>query len=65
MRNRFEALDIDYTDEEHDMILTTYRGAAKKFLGRSKKLSRPWTGTKKSRRGKRQNWNWRVQDWKD
>lgn len=41
MRNRFEALDIDYTDEEHDMILTTYRSAAKKVSGRSKKLSRP------------------------
>ena len=42
MRNRFEALDIDYTDEELDMILTTYRGAAKKVLGGgSKKLSRP------------------------
>ena len=33
MRNRFEALDIDYTDEELDMILTTYRGAAKKVWG--------------------------------
>ena len=34
---RFETLgDIDHAEEEHDMIL------AKKVLGRSKKLSRPW-----------------------
>ena len=34
---RFETLgDIDDAEEEHDMIL------AKKVLGRSKKLSRPW-----------------------
>ena len=34
---RFETLgDIDDGEEEHDMIL------AKKVLGRSKKLSRPW-----------------------
>ena len=43
MRNRFEALgDIDDPKEEHDMILAAYRDAAKKVLGRSKKLSRPW-----------------------
>ena len=46
VRNRFEALDIDYTDEERDMILATYRGAAKNVLGRSKKLSSPWIGSK-------------------
>ena len=45
--NRFEALgDIVDPEEEHDMILATYRDAAKKVLGRSKKLSRPWTGNK-------------------
>ena len=47
MRNRFEALgDIDDPEEEHDMILQTYRDAAKKVLGRSKKHSRPWIGSK-------------------
>ena len=47
MSNRFEALgDIDDPKEEHDMILATYRDAAKKVLGRSKKHSRPWIGSK-------------------
>ena len=47
VRNRFGALgDIDDPEEEHDMILTTYRDAAKRVLGWSKKLSRPWTGSK-------------------
>ena len=47
MRNRFEALgDIDDPKEEHDMILVTYRDAAKKVVGRSKKDSRPWIGSK-------------------
>ena len=47
VRNRFEALgDIDDLEEEHDMILATYRDAAKKVLGRSKKLSRPWIVSK-------------------
>ena len=47
MRNRFEALgDINDPEEEHDMISATYRDAAKKVLGRSKKLSRPWIGRK-------------------
>ena len=47
VRNRFEAIrDIDDPEEEHDMILATYRGAAKKVLGRSKKLSKPWIGSK-------------------
>ena len=47
VRNRFEALgDIDDPEEEHDMFLTTYRDAAKKVLGRSKKLSRLWIGSK-------------------
>ena len=42
MRNRFGALgDIDDPEEEHDMILATYRDGAKKVLGRSKKLIRP------------------------
>ena len=58
-RNRFGALgDIDDPEEEHDMILATYRDEAKKVLGRSKKLSGPWTGSQrweKSRREKRQN----------
>ena len=45
--NRFGALgDIDDLEEEHDMILATYRDGAKKVLGRSNKLSRPWTGSK-------------------
>ena len=48
VRNRFEALgDIGDPEEEHDMILATYRDAAKKVLGRSKKLRRPWLGNKK------------------
>ena len=59
MRNRFVALgDIDDPKEEHDMILASYRDAAKKVFGRSKKHSRPWIGSKtweKSRRGRRQN----------
>ena len=47
--NRFEALgDIDDLEEEHDVILPTYRDAAKRVLGRSKKLSRPWIGSKTS-----------------
>ena len=47
MSNRFEALgDIDDPKEEHEMILETYRDAAKKVLGRSKKHSRPWIGSK-------------------
>ena len=47
MRNRFEAFgDIDDPEKEHDMILATYRDAAKKVLGRSKKLSRPLIGSR-------------------
>ena len=47
VRNRFEALeDIDDPEEEYDMILAIYRDAAKKVLGRSKKLSKPWIGSK-------------------
>ena len=47
VRNRFEGLgDIDDPKEEHDMILVTYRDAAKKVVGRSKKDSRPWIGSK-------------------
>ena len=46
-RNTFEALgDIVEPEEEHDMILATYRDAGKKVLERSKKLSRPWMGSK-------------------
>ena len=49
VRNRFGALgDIDDPEEEHDMILTTYRDGAKRVLGWSKKLSRPWIGSKTS-----------------
>ena len=48
LRNRFKALgDIDDPEEEHDMILATYRDGAKKVLGRSNKLSTPWIGSKK------------------
>ena len=47
VRNRFEALgDIDDPEEEHDMILATYRNGAKNVLRRSKKLSRPRIGSK-------------------
>ena len=47
MRNRFETLgDIDDPEEDYDMILPTYRDAAKKVLGSSKKLSRLWIGSK-------------------
>ena len=47
VRNRFEALgDINDPEEEHDTILATYRDAAKKVLGMSKKLCRPWIGRK-------------------
>ena len=59
VRNRFEALrDIEDPEEEHDMILATYREAAKKVIERSKKQSKRWMVTKRgkrSRRGKRQN----------
>ena len=48
VRNRFGALgDIDDPEEEHDMIFATYRDGAKRVLGWSKKLSRPWTGSKR------------------
>lgn len=47
VRNRFEALgDIEDPEEEHDLILATYREAAKKVIGRSKKQSKPWIGDK-------------------
>ena len=56
MRNRFEALgDIDDPEEENDMILATQRDAAKKVLGRSKKLSRPWIGSKMREKIKERN----------
>ena len=60
MRKRFQALgDIDDPEEEHNVILPTYRDAAKKVLGRSKKHSRLWIGRKqhgkRSRTGRRQN----------
>ena len=32
--------------QEHDMILATYRDGAKKVLRRSKKISRLWLGSK-------------------
>ena len=57
VRNRFGALgDIDDPEEEHDMILTTYRDGAKRVLGWSKKLSRPWIGSKTSEK---------INDWKE
>ncbi|KAL9969650.1 hypothetical protein ACROYT_G021887 [Oculina patagonica] len=47
MRNRFEALgDIEDPKEEHDLILATYRDAAKEVIRRSKKQSKPWIGDK-------------------
>jgi len=59
VRNRFEALgDIEDSGKEHNLILPTYRDAAKKDIGRSKQQSKPWIGGKRgerSRRGKRQN----------
>ena len=52
-RNRFGALgDIDDLEEEHDMILATCRDGAKRVLGWSKKLSRPWIGSKTSEKVK-------------
>ena len=39
VRNRFKALgDIDDPEEEHDMILATYRDGTKKVWGGKKKL---------------------------
>ena len=39
MRNRFEALgDIYDPEEEHDMILATYRDAARKSWGDQRNL---------------------------
>ena len=47
VRNRFEALgDIEDSEEEHDLILATYRKAAKKVIGRSKEQRKPWIGDK-------------------
>ena len=47
VRNRLEALgDIEDPEEEHDLILATYREAAKKVIGRSKKQSKLWIGDK-------------------
>ena len=49
VRNSFGALrDVHDPEEEHDMIFATYRDGAKRVLGWSKKLSRPWTGSKTS-----------------
>ena len=49
VRHWFGALgDIDDPEDEHDMILATYRDGAKRVLGWSKKLSRPWIGSKTS-----------------
>ena len=45
LKNGLEALeDIDDPEEEHDMILATYRDGAK-VLGRSNELSRPRIGS--------------------
>ena len=59
VRNRFEALgDIDDPEEEYDMILATYRDAAKNVLGSSKSLVGHGIEAKhgkRSRRGRRQN----------
>ena len=64
VKNRFEVLgDIEDPEEEHDKILETYRDAAKKVLGWSKKQSKTWIGDKtweKLRRGKRQNLKWKA-----
>ena len=47
VKNRFEALrDVEDPEEEHNMILETYRDAAKKVFGWSKKQSKPWIGDK-------------------
>ena len=47
VKNRFEALrDIEDPQEEHNMILETYRDAAKKVFGWSKKQSKPSIGDK-------------------
>ena len=47
MKNRVEALrDIEDPEKEHDKILETYRDAAKKIIGWSKKQSKPWIGDK-------------------
>ena len=51
LRNRFEALGDRGSRGRTTMILSTY--------------SKPWIGNKpweKSRRGKRRNWKWKVQD---
>ena len=47
VKNRFEALaDIKDPEEEHNMILGTYRDAEKKVIRWSKKQSKPWIGDK-------------------
>ena len=47
LENSFEALgDIEDPEEEQDKILVTYRDAAEKVNGRSKKQSKPWIGDK-------------------
>ena len=57
VKNGFEALgDIIDPEEEHDKTLATYRDAAEKVIGISKKHSKSWIGDKtwkKFKRGKR------------
>ena len=59
VKNRCEALeDVHDPEEEHDMILETYRDGSKKILGKSKKLVRHGGEAKhgkRSKRGKTQN----------
>ena len=47
VRYMLEALgDIEDPEEDHNMILATYRDAVKNVLGRSKKRSKSWIGNK-------------------
>ena len=58
VKNRFQGLgDIEDSEEEHNKILVTYRDAAEKVIGRSKKQSKLWIGDNtwgKFRRGEKQ-----------
>ena len=58
VKNRFQGLgDTEDSEEEHNKILVTYRDAAEKVIGRSKKQSKLWIGDNtwgKFRRGEKQ-----------